>query len=239
MDLLFYHYYANVYLMNSLPNSPFQSGEIISSELSTVLYEHAAHPDKLIRQHIEFGLEEANPIEATLNGLRKSIELFNDLESNYGIAHVGFQPVIGELPSGDVAAYIVSDRIDGYGYMPAPDQEKKTYLENLTIKPEHKPAGIALLQSLSDYWTDKVANHKDMLTDIFSIDQYVYEPTSGEFVLVDMDPLFAETSQMKDEVESQWVLTYTGNKLQTLAKALLDSHELEVWQKEMAATAST
>ena len=238
MYLLFYHYYANVYLMNSLPNSPFQSGEINSSEWSPVLHEHSAHPDTLIRTHGEFGFDEEDPIAATTEGLRESIKLFTDLENNYGIRHAGFQPVIGQLPSGHVGAYIITDKIEGHSYRPEPSQEKSDYLESLRLNPEHIPAGIALLQSLSSYWKDKVGNRDAMLTDIFSIDQYVYDQSNDKFVLVDMDPLFANETKMNDEIESQWVLTYTANKLEGLAKSLLDSHELEVWEKSMKTKSS-
>lgn len=218
--------------MNSRPNSPFQNGET-PSELSNVLFEHAVQPDSLIRIHTEFGIDQDNPVSATYEGLRKSRELFTELESNYGIKHAGFHPVIGELPSGDTAGYIVSDKIEGYAYKNDPGQDKTDYLETLIIQPEHIPAAIALLQSLSDYWTDKVSTGDDMLTDIFSIDQYIYDPTTDEFVLVDMDPYFVDKSQMKDELQSQMVIGYSGHRLQELAETVLDPRDLEVWQKGM------
>jgi hypothetical protein len=219
--------------MNSLPSAPFKSGEIQPSEWSPVLHEHLDYKYSIIRTNIEFGLEKDDPVGETITGLRKSIKLYDELEKSYSIPHAGFRPIVGEINSGEIGAYILTDKIEGYGYRPPEGQEKSEFLETLRLRPEHTTAGTKLLQNLSDYWTDKVQNEHEMLTDIYSIDQYIYDQATNKFVLVDMDPFFVDNSQIKDASEVQAMKIYTTAKLQTLAASTLDLHELELWQRAM------
>ncbi len=219
--------------MNSLPAAPLPEGDISPSEWSNNLHEHSALPDKIVRATGTLSFTEdffvpglkPDVVQANIDGLNQAAKLFQELTEEYGIRHAGFRPMVGELENGGKGAYIISDKIDGYQYHATNTDTTDKGRSQIKLVPAHQVAAEDLLNKLSTYWVKKSIG-QELLSDIYSLDQYVYtDPTEekphGEFVLVDMDPETRTADQS---------LTYSWKSLQQLAKTVLGDDGEQQWE---------
>lgn len=194
-----------------MKNAPFRPEKFdnLPEAPDKMLYKYG---DKnVIRGNGEFGFGKTKKEKRQLTqvGLVAARKLFTELEDNYGIKTAGFAPVVGHYRDSDVGAIIVSRRIDGEHYKPS---EK--------LEGDKAKAAKNLLGKLTTYLLDNHTKQVDFLTDVGSLEQYVYKPSSKEYILADTDPYFGQ-----GYVEEGMMLS----NISSWARQILEPNEFEQW----------
>lgn len=151
----------------------------------------------------------------------KVSQQLNELDVMYGIPNAGYVPFF--LKAKDTLG-IDSDNLQVAVY--SPDiAGAKVSREDTERNPVYRQAATELLGQLSKYVYDKYASDESMLTDIFSLEQYVYSDLRRKFVLKEV------CSEVKDDeyYKHEAVVMH----LEPLAALLLDPQEYTVWADDM------
>lgn len=207
-----------------MKNAPLQPEKLQLDPSSTtgVRYFHADKPGTVIKTTGDFEYDDEGYAYSgeelkneTVKGLRKAKQLFRELTDDYKVKTAGFEPVMGHTYERNVGAIYVTAKIAGESYSPTD-----------TIPDDKLPAAQQLLKRLTRYLLDKHTEEGQFLSDIGSIEQYVFDPESQDFVLVDIDPYISQGYKAE------------GNMLSNMsiwATRVLQPEEFEAWHSEMVA----
>ncbi len=199
-------------------HAPIDVDKLSPMNSSDLLFEHPATPNKIVRFSSEFGFGEEGEaqIAATLEGLKTVQGLYSELESAYSIKTAGFYPSVTQTNRGGAETMIVSNRVEGRGFT-----------SNDMLPDDIKPAAAKLFDNLSAYISSKRTQNQPFLSDIFGIEQYVYDEKQQDFVLVDTDPYYGENAG--NDTKYAWSL----HELATWAGQVLDPEAIKNWQEKM------
>lgn len=200
--------------------APLDNARLIpmSERCSGMVYGFSGRPDTAVRFTDEFGYgqDERSQKYLAFEGLKRAGKLFAELQGKYGIETVGFRPVVARFGSQNIGGMIVSDKING-----------EFHEEGAELPANRRPAAQRLLSRLSRYIVDKHRTQEPFLSDIASLEQYLYMPEKDEFVLVDIDP-YIDTS-------ANWERLFFEHT-EEWAKHTLDGYEFADWQQDMRAS---
>lgn len=188
--------------------APFAPGKL--REFDNKLYQHA-DSGQVVHAKPEF-VETGAEAHARLLQTKKLLE---ELPDKYGIDVVDFYPIVGHKQGRNIGSIVVSNFIDG----------KKFGVNRLAeqLTDEEQRAAVSLLYRLTNYVKDKHNKQEPFLSDIGSIEQYMYNPETANFVMNDPEAKYGEGYAAEGMMLSNMSLW---------AKGLLPHDEFVEWHSD-------
>lgn len=165
---------------------PFRES-LIDSGLAGSLYEFEKSKDMVVRRETLGSFRDTFRGMDPIEGIKKSKELFGELENKYNIQVVPFSRVVGNNEDGKATVYTISKKIKGENLEKKEfnNYEKKEVIKQLEL----------LYSSLLQYLEDKHKHGGYYFTDIFNNYQYVWRESKNEkqnIYLVDVDSCYTK-----------------------------------------------